>query len=78
MTTIERVNAVFRNVFDDDEIDVTPAMTANDVEGWDSLSHVNLLTALELDFGIRFSRKESFSFKCVGDMLSCIEAKLAA
>jgi acyl carrier protein len=50
-------------------------MTANDVEGWDSLSHVNLIVAIETKFGIRFNQKELLSFKNIGDLLNCIDKK---
>jgi len=78
MTTQEKLNAIFCEVFDDEEIKILPAMTANDIDGWDSLSHVNLIVAVEVKFGIRFTQKELLTFKNIGDLLSCIENKLAA
>lgn len=77
MTTLEQLNAIFCLVFDDDDIQIHPSMTANDVDGWDSLSHVNLIVAVEGKFGIRFAQKELLTFKNVGDLLNCIEKKLA-
>jgi acyl carrier protein len=77
MTTIEKLNAVFCQVFDDDEIQIKPETTANDVDGWDSLSHVNLIVTIESSFGIRFKQKELLTFKNVGDLLSSIESKLS-
>jgi len=77
MTTQEQLNSIFCTVFDDDDIVIHPAMTANDVDGWDSLSHVNLIVAVEGCFGIRFSQKELLSFKNVGGLLTCIDQKLA-
>lgn len=77
MLTLDQLNEIFREVFDDDDITVGPETTANDVDGWDSLSHVNLIVAIEGRFGIRFSQKELLSFKRVGDLLSCLEAKIA-
>ncbi|MCX6906819.1 MAG: acyl carrier protein [Verrucomicrobia bacterium] len=76
MTTIEKLNGIFRTVFDNDEINIQPEMTANDVDGWDSLSHVNLILAVEQGFGIRFNQKELLTFKNVGDLLRSIESKL--
>ena len=76
MTTMERLNEVFQQVFDDDSIRISPAMTANDIDGWDSLSHVNLIVAVETTFGIRFSQKELLTFKNVGDLLRSVEAKI--
>jgi acyl carrier protein len=77
MTTLEQLNAIFCQVFDDDDIQIHPAMTANDVDGWDSLSHVNLIVAVEGIFGIRFAQKDLLTFKNVGDLLSCIDRKLS-
>jgi acyl carrier protein len=71
----DRLNRIFREVFDDDHIRVYPEMTANDVEGWDSLSHVNLIVAVETEFGIRFSQKELLTLKNVGDLLRGIRGK---
>jgi acyl carrier protein len=70
-----RLNLIFREVFDDDEINIEPEMTANDVEGWDSLSHVNLILAVEGAFGVRFSQKELLTLQNVGDLLRLVEAK---
>lgn len=76
MTTLDKLNEIFREVFDDDDIVVDQTTTANNVDGWDSLSHVNLIVAIEGRFGIRFSQKELLAFKNVGDMLKCIETKI--
>jgi acyl carrier protein len=76
MTTIEKLNGIFQTVFDNDEINIQPEMTANDVDGWDSLSHVNLILAVEQGFGIRFAQRELLTFKNVGDLLRSIESKL--
>ena len=76
MTTLEKLNDIFRTVFDNDEINIRPEMTANDVDGWDSLSHVNLILAVEQGFGVRFNQKELLTFKNVGDLLRCVESKL--
>lgn len=77
MITMEELTSVFRQVFDDDTIVVHPATTANEVEGWDSLSHVNLIVAIETGFGIRFSQKDLLGFRNVGDLFNGINAKLA-
>lgn len=76
MTTLEKLNGIFRTVFDNDEINLRPDMTASDVDGWDSLSHVNLILAVEKGFGIRFTQRELLTFKNVGDLLQSIERKL--
>ena len=76
MTTTERLNATFRKVFDDDEIEIRPEMTAADVDGWDSLSHVNLILAVEREFGIKFTHRELLTFRNVGDLLASVESKV--
>jgi acyl carrier protein len=76
MTTIENLNEVFRRVFDDEDLLVTPETTANEVDGWDSLTHVNLIIAVESRFKIRFTQKELLTQKNVGDLLKAIDAKL--
>jgi len=76
MTEQERLNQVFQLVFEDDTIQIRPDMTANDIEGWDSLSHVNLIVAVESAFGITFGQKEILSFKKIGDLMQSIEAKI--
>ena len=67
---------MFRNVFDDDAIVIIPETSADDIEGWDSLSHVNLIIAVELKFNIEFTQQEIRSFSNVGEMEKCIENKL--
>jgi acyl carrier protein len=72
------LNGIFREVFEDDGISITREMTANDVEGWDSLSHVTLIVAIETRFKIRFTQKEIMTFKNVGDLVDAISSKTAA
>jgi len=78
MIVRDRLNQIFREVFDNDDINIAPETTANDVEGWDSLSHVNLIVAIEAKFGIRFSQKELLSFKNVGDLIVSIQSKITS
>jgi acyl carrier protein len=73
----ERLNEVFCRVFDDDSITITPETSANDIDGWDSLSHVNLIVAIESKFNVTFSQKELLTFKNVGDLLNSIRTKVA-
>lgn len=75
MTTMEQLTGIFQMVFDDDTIRIGPEMTADDIEGWDSLSHVNLIIAVETKFKIRFSRKELLTFRNIGDLHNAIAAK---
>ncbi len=77
MTTLETLTQVFRMVFDDETLQIGPQTTANDVDGWDSLSHVNLITAIEGKFAIRFSQKELLKQRNVGNLIADIDAKLS-
>ena len=60
METFEQLNAIFCKVFDDNDIKIAPEMTADDIDEWDSLSHVNLVVAIEKYFKIKF-KTSSFS-----------------
>jgi len=72
-----RLEHVFRDVFDDDSIVLTPAMTAQDVEGWNSLEHINLIIAVEREFRIKFATSEIVGLMNVGDFESIIARKSA-
>lgn len=75
---LEALTQVFRDVFDDDDIVLTAATTAQDIEGWDSQAHVSLIVAAEMKFGIRFRTAELESLHDVGQFAELIEAKLGA
>ena len=72
-----KLTEVFHDVFDDDSIVVTPELTANDVEEWDSLSHIRLVVAVEKTFGLKFSAAEVGRLKNVGEFMSLIQSKSA-
>lgn len=76
MIEIKTLEPLFRRVFDDDTIELKAQTSANDIEGWDSMSHVNLILAIENQFNIRFSQKELLVMKNVGDLLAAINDKL--
>ena len=67
-----RLNRIFHEVFDDDEIEIFDEMTANDIEEWDSLMHVGLIVAVEDEFEIRMSTAEIGELQNVGEMISLI------
>jgi len=69
----ERLNEVFQDVFDDDSITVTEATTAGDIDGWDSLTHIALIGAVEDEFGVRFDMKTVQGMENVGALVSEIE-----
>ena len=73
----ERLNNVFRDVFDDDSIVVTETTTAKDIEDWDSLEHINLVVAVEQEFGIKFNMGEVTTMKNVGDMVDIIISRIS-
>lgn len=77
MDIYEELSIIARKAFDDDEIQLNATSTADDVDGWDSLSHVNLVTLIEKHFGIRFKSMEILKWKNVGQMAESIQAKLA-
>ena len=68
----ERLNAVFRDVFDDEELTVNDETTAADVDGWDSLIHITLIDAVEEEFDISFDMKTIVKLKNVGEMVDVI------
>ena len=70
-----RLNGVFRAVFDDPDLTVGPKTTAEDVEGWDSLTHINLIVAVEREFRVRFTTAEVNGMKNVGDLIAAIERR---
>ena len=71
----ERLNDVFRDVFDDDSICVSEKTTAADIEDWDSIEHINLIAAVEDEFSMTFKMKEVSSMKNVGEMMSVIKER---
>lgn len=70
---LERVNEIFRDVFDDESIEVFENTTAEDVEDWDSLMHITLISEIESEFGFKFQMKDVVGMANVGEMLDIIE-----
>ena len=70
------LNNVFRDVFDDESITVNDETTSDDVEDWDSLEHINLIAAVEQQFGIKFNMGQIVTMKNVGEMVNIIEAAI--
>ena len=67
-----KLNEIFQDVFDDDTITVTDTTTADDIEEWDSLEHINLIAAVEQEFGMKFNMGQIVSMKNVGEMADII------
>ncbi|WP_435169049.1 acyl carrier protein [Falsirhodobacter sp. 1013] len=72
----ETLTEVMRDVFDNDDVVISPQTTAQDVQGWDSQAHVMLIIAVEQRLGIRFRASEYDQLHDVGEFVSVIEAKL--
>ena len=70
-----RLAPIFRDVFEDDALVVGESMTAEDVAAWDSLSHLNMIVAVEKAFGVKFSVRDVRSLKNVGDLIDMIKNK---
>ncbi len=68
----EVLNEIFREVFDDETLTVGPATTAEDIEDWDSLEHINLVVAVEKKFGVKFNIGEVNGMNNVGEMVETI------
>lgn len=71
-----RLAEIFEDVFDDDSIQVTPDLSAKDVDGWDSLSHIRLILTVEKAFKIKFSTSEIGKLENVGDLAALIKARI--
>lgn len=69
-----KLEEIFEDVFDE-RISLSESTTADDVEDWDSLTHITLMAAVEQEFGIKFSMKEVSSMKNVGEMVSIIVSR---
>ena len=72
----ESLTEIFRDVFDDDDITVTAETTAADVDGWDSLEHINLVNAVEQEFGMKFDMGQILTMKNVGEMADIIISRI--
>ncbi|MGA2848365.1 MAG: acyl carrier protein [Terracidiphilus sp.] len=70
-----RLKQIFEDVFDDDSITVTPALSAKDVDGWDSLTHIRLILTVEKAFKVKFSTSEIGKMESVGDLVKLIKAR---
>jgi acyl carrier protein len=72
----EQLNEVFRDVFDDDTIEVNDQTTSKDIEDWDSLEHINLIAAIETQFGMKFTMGQVVTMKNVGEMVDIISSQI--
>jgi acyl carrier protein len=73
--TTVKLKSVFQKVLEENDITITREMTAQDIEKWDSLRHVQLISEVERAFGIKFKLREVLSMKNVGDLIDLIHVK---
>lgn len=74
-TIYSRLGRIFRDVFDDDSIVLTPTLSAKDVDGWDSLTHIRLVLTVEKAFQVKFSTSEIGNLANVGGLVALIEQR---
>jgi acyl carrier protein len=70
-----QLNSIFQDVFQDNDLVIAREMTALDVDRWDSLSHIQLITEVETAFGVKFKLREVMNMKNVGDLIDLIHVK---
>ena len=73
----EQIVKIVKNVTQNIEDEILESTTAEDVDGWDSLSHIYIITEIEKHFQIKFSAAEAYNIKCIGDFVRTVESKLA-
>jgi len=71
----ERLTDLFRELFADDSIVLTPQTTANDIDGWDSFNHISVIVAVETRFGVKMTTAEIEGLANVGTLVAAIESK---
>lgn len=74
---MQKLNVIFQDIFDDDSIVVTESTTADDIDEWDSLEHINLVDTVEKEFGMKFRMQEVSGMKNVGEMAEIIAQRIA-
>ena len=75
---LHKLNEIFQEVFDDDDLAIKPDYSAGDVDGWDSLTHIRMLLTVEKTFGVKFSTSEVGQLQTVGDLVRLIQSKARA
>ena len=72
---IEKLEQVFRDIFDEEELTINNETTAEDIEDWDSLAHINLVVSIEKEFDVKFALGELQALRNVGDMVDLVIRK---
>ncbi len=78
MTILEKLNAIFKDVFMDESIVLTEMTTSDDISDWDSFAHLNVIMSIESSFGLSFSDEESIRLKNVRDIIEIIGLKITS
>ena len=73
---LSSLQPLFRDILDIPDLVLTEDMAAKDVEEWNSLNHIRLISAIELKFGLRLTSLEVEKLKCVGDLAALVSSKL--
>ena len=73
---MKKMEEIFRDVFEDDAIELAEEMNSADIEGWDSLAQISILAAVQDEFHVKFNIDEIVALKNVGDLVNAIERKL--
>jgi len=72
----EKLEVIFKDVFDVEELELADETTADDIDEWDSLSHIQLIVAIEKEFGVKFTSAEILSWSNIGEFVDGISSKL--
>ena len=75
-TLLRKVNNIFIDILENEDVVLTYATTACDIEDWDSLNHIQLIVAIEKEFKARFTSQEILSWNNLGEMLECLIFKI--
>lgn len=73
---LKRVEEIFREELEIEDLELNDETTADDVEEWDSLSHIQLIVSIEKEFNLKFTSREIMSWANVGEMIDCIQKKI--
>jgi acyl carrier protein len=74
MNILAKLNEIFQDVFEDDELEINSTTSASDVDGWDSLMHVSMIVNVEREFGVRFPSSKVSKLANVGELIDLIES----
>ena len=73
---MQKIQEIFKEIVDEVDIELTESSTANDIEEWDSITHIEIISEIEEQFNVGFKISEIEKLKNVGDILSLIESKI--